>query len=245
MAAASPRATFSGSGLLRLLSDLGGAGGVGLGADASRPAGPSFAERLGLWLDWTDAIALSAALNANVATRPSGDAAAAAASTADACQRVRSDLVKLATADVGYTAAAAPGPAVDFAAHRRDYVAHQRAMESAIPPLRAQLRAALSDLTPEGARLAALDAVMDEALRPREKHLLASLPVWLEKHFEHLQQAQAGAAEGVDDDAGDGLALHHRYHRDMRRVLQAELDLRLQPVEGLLEALHHETRPRP
>jgi hypothetical protein len=262
MAAASPRASFSGSRLVRLLSDLGAAESAFRAADPGRNAQPSFAERLGLWLDWTDAIALSAALGASAAApsaaatvNPAARSAAPQrlAAVAEACQRVRGDLVKLATADVAYTAADPNDLAVDFSPCRRDYLAHQRAMDSAIAPLRAQVRAALSGLTAEGARLAALDAVMDEALRPRERQLLATLPVWLEKHFARLQQADAGvnpdpdadALPGAEDGEPDGPSLHHRYHRDMQRVLLAELDLRLQPVEGLLEALRHETTASP
>jgi transposase len=270
MAAASPRATFSASSLVRVLSEMGVAGRGALDAEAGRNAQPSFAERLGSWLDWTDAIALSAALNAGETAAPAADPAAAsrrtaAVAAAEACQRVRDDLVQLATADVAYTAAAARDLAVDFSPYRRDYLAHQRAMDSAIAPLRAQVRAALSSLTPEGARLAALDAVMDAALRPRERQLLATLPVWLERHFERLQQieasakasaeagteagaeagTEAGAEAGTEAGAAASAALHHRYHRDMQRLLLAELDLRLEPVEGMMEALRHETRPKP
>ena len=77
--------------------------------------------------------------------------------------------------------------------------------------------------------------------------------MWLEKHFTRLQQAEAGVSSGSDahahpsaeDGEPAGSTLHHRYHRDMQRVLLAELDLRLQPVEGLLEALRHETTSSP
>jgi hypothetical protein len=164
---------------------------------------------------------------------------------------VREDLVKLATADVAYTADAGSGPALDFSPYRRDYLAHQRAMDAAIAPLRAHVRAVLSSQTPAGARLAALDAVMDEALRPRERQLLATLPARLALRVERLQQAakrtEAGAERATDEraevSAQDDLAFHQRCHREMQRLLLAELDFRLEPVEGMVEALHDETRP--
>jgi hypothetical protein len=237
-----------------VLSDLGVAGNALPGAADSRNPQPSFAEGLGLWLDWTDAIALSAALHgdlpacvaadgAGAARRPAATAATAAtaaAAAADALKRVRGDLLALATADVAYAAGATTAPAdasVDLSACRRDHLAHQRAMESAIAPLRAQVRAALSRTSAEGARLAALDAVLDAALRPRERQLLAALPAWLEAHFAPHQPDDERTAEGQ--------SLHQRYRGALQRVLLAELALRLEPVEGLMEALRHGATPTP
>jgi hypothetical protein len=98
---------------------------------------------------------------------------------------------------------------------------------------------------------------MDEALRPRERQLLATLPARLELHVERLQQAATRAEERAEAATGDraegsaqasaqdDLALHQRCHREMQQLLLAELDLRLEPVEGLLEALREETEPTP
>ncbi len=250
MAAALPRATFSGSGLVRRLSELAGAGATQ--RDTADDSGPqqTFAERLGLWLDWTDAIALSAALNAVPAPRPAGPAGpdADADATAEgqalrqqnaavaACARVRKDLVKLATSDRVFAAdkTAATSEASDFSAYRRDYLGHQRAMDISLGPLRAHVRAALASVSAELARLAALDAVLDDALRPRERHLLATVPHWLEKHFEHLQQTHPA----------DEVKLS-RYQQDMRNVLSAELEMRWQPIEGMMDALRHEASRQP
>ena len=271
MAAASPHATFSNSRLVRQLAALAGGAVAAAGAAEGVDAKQTFAARLGLWLDWTDAIALSAVLNHGAALT-SADANADAQADAqhlqgaavEACSRVRKDLVKLATADVAFAAdpagnrgwhalpasktAAVPEGAVDFSPYRRDYLAHQRAMESSIGPLRLNVRAALSSQSADLARLAALDAVLDEALRPRERQVLASVPARLEWHFEHLQQTQAAetaatvAADGQEPPIRSATWLA-RYHHDMQGVLLAELDLRLQPIEGMMEALRHETTP--
>lgn len=248
MAAALPSATFSGSRLVRRLSELAGKPGTATRDKAGgRVAQQTFAERLGLWLDWTDAIALSAALNVTPAPKPAApdansDAAALHLQRAAvaACARVHRDLVKLATADVAFAAdkagaprlspaAAATAPdASDFSPHRRDYLAHQRAMENSLGPLRVNLRAALASHSAALARIAALDAVMDEALRVRERHLLATVPQWLEKHFAYLDQTQAADEDRLS-----------RYQQDMQSVLLAELDMRWQPIEGMMEALRH------
>jgi transposase len=253
MAAASPRAIYSGSRLVRLLLNQDLVDGLPPDEGAGRGAQQNDTERLGSWLDWTDAIALSEVLNAGGLAQPSTcrgqlvpDAGAVAA-TIEACQRVRDDLVKLATADVAYTAGAHSEQPLDFSPYRRDYLAHQRAMEAAIAPLRERVRAALAGHTPAGARLAALDAVLDAALRPRERYLLATLPARLEMHVERLQQVEAGVGERFDEDANDcaegSRALHQRCHREMQRLLLAELDLRMGPVDGLVQALRLEARP--
>jgi hypothetical protein len=51
------------------------------------------------------------------------------------------------------------------------------------------------------------------------------VPDVLQRHFERLQQARP-------------TQWLHRYGADMQSVLLAELDLRLQPLEGLLETLN-------
>ena len=82
-------------------------------------------------------------------------------------------------------------------------------------------------------------------LAPRERSLLATVPQLLGRRFEQLHQAHRGTlpADGADDPArwlqpGTWLT---RFCHDMKAVLQAELDLRLQPVAGLLEALNEVT----
>jgi len=63
---------------------------------------------------------------------------------------------------------------------------------------------------------------------------LSTVPLLLEKHFERLRKANRETP--ASDDAW--LA---EYCKDMQSVLLAELNLRLQPVEGLLEALRNES----
>ena len=91
-------------------------------------------------------------------------------------------------------------------------------------------------------RLAVLDAVMERALGERERSLLANLPVLLAGHFERLRD---GAEPLPDDGDGEGAQAVPGapgpwldvFRKDMQSVLLAELDIRLQPVEGLLAAL--------
>ncbi len=194
---------------------------------------PSLVDGLGRWLGWSDAIPLAAALNtaAGARTRLTGPGTAALVRE---FARVRAALEQ-AIADDGTRAepvrrSRPQGPAEavpvaadgDFAPHRRRYGQLQQAMEAAIAPLRTRLREALAQAAPPLGRLAALDAVMEQALGAREQALLAMMPSLLQRHFE--RQLQAGAGLGG-------------FRQDMQHLLQAELEHRLQPALGLLEAL--------
>lgn len=129
-------------------------------------------------------------------------------------------------------APAAPLPLTDFAPYRQRYLARQQAMDAAVGPLRGRLRARLAGKSPAMARLAAVDVVMEQVLGAQERSLLGSVPTLLEKHFKRLRQA---APEGWLD----------AFHQDARDVLLAELELRFQPVDGLLEALRAEHKDIP
>lgn len=204
--------------LIRLLAGLA----VGDDAEARR----CFAERLGEWLGLTDAIALAGALG-SVDGRPAEagidiDAAAELA-------QVRAVLTRAIVGSEGGEGkranggdAAPPAPA-GFAAHRQRHAARQREMAAAIAPLRARARQAVS-ARPSLARLAALDAVFEQALAERERHLLALVPQLLERRFESLRTTAGGDWPSV-------------FARELRDVLLAELEFRLQPVDGLVAAL--------
>ncbi len=132
--------------------------------------------------------------------------------------------------------------------------ARQQAMEIAIAPLRERVRAALAECGGEAGRLAAVDAVMAEVLAAQERRLLATLAPMLGRHFERLcapgAEPSAEAPQPVDDAAAQPTApapspeaRRDWFRLDLQAVLLAELELRLQPVQGLLAALRqHSTR---
>jgi hypothetical protein len=227
-----PRTRFISSTFVRLLTELAS----GEVAESKQ----SFAERLSLWLDWSDAISLSAALNGAGAPVPPpipAGASTAAGAAFDEFTRVRADLVKSITTDdlfrvdkASMKSSTSPEPAADSAmdlpACRRQYLAHQRAMAERIGPLRANVRAAMSKQSAALSRLAALDAALDEALAVRERHLLSHISPLLEKRFEHLRKSHPEPWPA--------------YRRNVQHLLLAELDIRLQPVEGMMEAMGHE-----
>ncbi len=238
--------------LIRLLAGLGGA--------AVPESRQSFAERLGQWLAVTDAVPLSAVLDApspqnSGACRSLKPGAADEARAALAALRTgfADSLTTGGTPGRGRSAIRLPEPdapesieaAPDFAPYRRYYLARQREMKTRIDPLRRQLRDALSRRSPPLRRLAALDAVFEQALAERERSLLATVPGALARRFELLYEAHraALAQAGAADDparwlvAGGWLAT---FQREMHAVAQAELELRLQPLDGLVAALDNE-----
>lgn len=219
--APSPRRTpLSGSGLIRLLATLG---------DTHVPTPKdSFSDGLCRWFDWTDAIALSSALDGPQDASAEAPSLRMAATAADReCRRVRDTLTRLAV----------PDPTTDdFPPHRQRYLGWQQAMDTNIAPLRRKLRASLSAASPALARLAAVDAVMEKVIGARERTLLSTVPAWLEQHFERVRSA-------TPEDQPD--RWRTTFCQDMREVLLAELDLRMQPVEGLLDALRGSSPDQP
>lgn len=277
-----PRRTgFGGPKLIRLLARF---------TEFDVPASTlSPSDRLGGWLAWTDAIALSGALTGASST------AAAALPDAYSAEERESARVRTALENAITGKSAAPARAqagqrgqrrppvqddvsaaelVQYATHRQKYSALQQTMETNIGGLRRRLRGVLASSTPALSRLAVVDAAMEKALSPRERALFAGIPGLLEPHFDRLRLAgQESAAEPnpasplagtpdrepvsagstgpqrtvlVDLAAPPGTVKKPMFivgpwldlfRQDMQSVLLAELEIRLEPIEGLLTAL--------
>ncbi len=237
MVQAPKRATFSGPTLVRLLARL---------TDLDVPeARQSLSDRLSQWLHWTDAIALSTALSGNPPATPSGGRVFDSDEETE-CARVRASLAKAIVGDSGLASARRHGSAqapphgstmdaaLEYSILRQRHLSMQQAMETRIGDLRARLRVMLAARTPGMARLAEVDAVMEQALGARERNLLAAVPALLGAHFERLRQAGLASSDTLAVAPGAWLDV---FCKDMQSVLLAELDLRFQPVEGLLAAL--------
>jgi hypothetical protein len=244
------RTALSGPALVRLLARL---------TDLDVPeSSQSLSDRLSQWLGWTDAIALSAALNGNPPVVGAAGTVTRAVGSAEEkeCVRVRSSLASTITGDSTFAPARqrrfAPGQReiasadapVDYAVFHQRYLSLQQGMETGIGNLRTRLRSMLAARTPAMARLAVVDAVMERALSARERSLLASVPELLGGHFERLRKAAlASQAEQADQEAdGKTIAANSGawldvFRKDAQSVLLAELDVRFQPAEGLLAAL--------
>lgn len=249
MTRALTRTHFHSSKLIRVLSDLSM-------LDAVEP-GIAFAEKLGLWLNLHDAINLCSAHTASAPVAPSGGKPVASGAMGDEFARLQAALVnsimQSGVPGAGRTRNARPSPqpgdsieeASVFDPYRRYYLAHQRDMESRVRPLRAQVRDVLAKASPALRQLAALDGVFDGVLGDRESKVLSTIPSLLDQRFRQLftaHQQKLADAQQEDNPAfwmkpGGWLA---RFCHEMQTVLLAELDVRLQPTLGLIEAFNHE-----
>ncbi|MGE8668167.1 MAG: DUF3348 domain-containing protein [Achromobacter mucicolens] len=279
MLQAPQRTGLSGPTLIRLLTRL---------TDAEvQQSRQSLSDHLSQWLGWTDAIALSAALNTAPPVIAPGARMFSSAEERE-CVRVRTTLADAIASDTAATAAKRVAPArapakklaavlaedeFDYSSFRQRYLSLQHTMETSIGNLRSRLRGMVAARNGEWTRLAVVDAIMDRALLPKERALLGAIPKLLQAHFDRLRKAEdaalAQAAEQALGEAGApaDAAAHAQgdteapaidaaqagtaplapaitagawldtFRADMRAVLLAELDVRLQPVEGLLAAL--------
>ena len=251
MTQAVPRTNFNSSRLIRLLAELSL-------VDAAESK-LDFAERLSQWLDLSDAITLHAVQNAGAASSSASAAPSCGQAVAveEEFARVRTALVKSITTscspNIGETRMKLPTPqagaTIDIAAayqpFRRFHLAQQASMEASIRPLRSSVRQALARASAPLRQLAALDEALDNTLSVREHQLLATVPLLLERRFEQLLKAHQQPL--ADTRQADSPAARpppaewlSDFCRELQGVLLAELDLRLQPTAGLIEALRNE-----
>jgi hypothetical protein len=218
--------TFGSSPLVRQLAPW---------APAGTPApGPQLAERLGEWVTAFDAIGLQAAHRAIKALPPHASAPrgrAAGATLAADFERTRGTLARAIAQD-----AALPHES-GYAPYKRRHFELQRQMEQLVGALREHVREVLSRGRPALRQLAALDAALEKVLARREQSLLPTAVALLERRFEQCRQAA-----GPDEDAA---AWRAAFEAEWRAALRAELDLRLQPVAGLVEAAGIELNSEP
>lgn len=211
----------------------------GQGADGPVSAAqPDVAQQLSQWLGPLDADRLNAALRAieSYPTQPAGTQPSVKPGAvppgqpvdvdalARAVQAVQAELTALVAATV-VEGLDGTDPPADQALLNQRYLGVQKALSSRLGALRAQVRQQLGRGAPNLRRLAALDGVMEQMLAAREQRLWAGVPA-------HLA-ARVTACSGGADAAN---APEHDPVHDLRTLLQAELQLRLQPIWGLLEA---------
>lgn len=248
------RTNLNSSRLIRCLADL--------AVVDTGEARQDFAARLGQWLDVADAITLSSGLSgggASGAGVPAGEQAEALAGLEAEFARVRTALVKSISESCAPSGGGVrlkfptPNPGASFesatayAPYHRFYLTHQRDMDTQIGPLRAQVRKSLAQAVPALKPLAHLDAAFDGILLGQERKTLATVPGLLEKRFDQLRKSheqQLAETQQADDSAlwlqgGGWLAV---FRKELQGVLLAELEVRLQPTIGLIEAFSNEVR---
>ena len=128
--------------------------------------------------------------------------------------------------------------------YRRFYAAHQTEMALGLQALRRRIRSSLAAMSVELHQLAELDEILDESLAIHTRRLFNVIPKLLEQRFIFLLESHC---ENINEESNDELDkwllpdgwLTLFYH-DMREMLLAEFDVRLQPIIGLIEALNEQ-----
>lgn len=257
MTRALPRTHFNSSRLTRFLAE-------NAMLDAAR-TGQDVGQQLGDWLNFRQAIALHGVLHPEQTPAQSKPAHLRRASVMSAqalrrhvdkvCAQLAQSIQQGAPTGSGMARIDMPPPTLDepleaqtaYEPYRRFYAAHQRQMESSLHTLRSQVRGQLSQYAGPLQQLATLDAAFENILIEREALLLGKVAKLLEKRFaqaikQHNRQtadAQALANAQVDitvSTAPNSSSWLMPFRQTLRAALLAELDMRLQPTLGLLEA---------
>ncbi|MCP5163367.1 MAG: DUF3348 family protein [Hahellaceae bacterium] len=233
---------LNGSRLVRFLSDL--------NVSDVAVSHKHFIEKLGRFINITDSITLAHVLSRPVARAFEPDETAGETlkqtfvqarsamvqtiaesfASAEGGARIRLPMLsveKLADAKTAYEP------------YHRFYAAHQREFEQKVAGLHTRIRDQAAGLSPQLAQLAELDRVLGNTLSGNFRKFYAVTPRLLGKRFEcllgdYLPTAPSGDGYAEWIQPGGWLA---RFFREMNGVLLAELEVRLLPVLGLLEAV--------
>lgn len=131
--------------------------------------------------------------------------------------------------------------------YQKFYTLHQSEMDIRCHRLRLQTRQAIAAYSPTLAQLAALDKALGNTLAAHSRKLFATTPRLLLQRGTQLQQ-QSLAAYPADDHSDPTQQANHwlaSFHTEIQDLLLAELEVRLQPTLGLIEALDAEDKKQP
>ena len=216
-----------------------------------------FAQRLGRLIDLSDSVRLSSA-HSHIATmgfEPTTDSSKA---VTEEFLRQRTSIVQsLASSFMpGATNARIklPPPSADasldearaYQPYKNFYTAQQRDIDIKIQRLQSHVREAVSGLSPELAQLAALDMVLADTLALHARKFFSAIPKLLGKRHNHLRKEYLAAVSDIKH--GDstsaqererfGGELHQQLCAEMQGLLLAEVEARLLPALGIIEALN-------
>lgn len=137
--------------------------------------------------------------------------------------------------------AVTPNAAAAYAPYRKHYLTLQGRLALASHRLRMRTAKAIAGLSPMLAGLASLDQALGDALYHRQRQSLDRIPIFLEQHFNRLllSQWQALPSRPEIGDLAPWMAPAgwiSSFCGQMQALLLAELEIRLQPVVGLIES---------
>lgn len=126
--------------------------------------------------------------------------------------------------------------------YQRFYSMHQAEMAGSIQTLRLNVRASISGFSSDLQQLAELDRIINDSIAAHNGKLFNVTPKLLQQRFKELLSAhqQSQGSQDITEPLdwlkpGAWLTV---FYKELQELLLAELDVRLQPVLGLLEALN-------
>jgi hypothetical protein len=197
--------------------------------------------RLGKLLDLSKSIRIAAAQLPCTDADTDSDAAASQATTirADYLQ-VRAALIKGIELSFNpgqlYTRIKLPTPQaatltddqVVLGQYQRFYASHQRDIIFRIQGLRERVSNGVGGISQELRQLVSLDATIADSISQHSNACFGSIPSLLSKRFDQLNQPQITIS---------GAATHQQFSSELKNLLLAEIDARLLPILGLVEAM--------
>ena len=206
-----------------------------------------FAERLGQLFDLSDSIAISAAHGRRKKQQP-GPAPGSREVAKETFLRGRGAIVRAAlrgfakdtTARIRFPVIGVDVPlaeSMEAEPYLAFYAAQQQEAEFRVRKLQLEVRKAVAQCSPELAGLCALDTVLGDSLASRRRRCFTAVPQLLQQRFTNLLEACQLAGAEQQEERDLWLTSLARFHDEMQGTLLAEIDARLLPVTGLIEAL--------
>lgn len=125
-----------------------------------------------------------------------------------------------------------------YAPYLRFYTGQQRMLEAKVQNLHLQVRDATAMLSPRLAQLCFLEAAMGDTLAPMARKAFSYTPRLLEQRFRNLVERYR--AQASDSEVTAWTSWQQQFHGELRELLLAELEARLLPTLGLVEAINPE-----
>ena len=243
MTQAQPHPSLSGTRLVRFLIDL-------EVADVEL-SHRHFAQRLSQLIDLPDSISLASA-HGNIASMPFEPAKVSAVTVKEVFLRARASMMQSVIQSVARGSAAtivcptetqANGP-IDGSGDHEPYVklysAQQRKMNFATAKLHSDIRTACLGLSPQLAQLSELDQALNATLSIRYRRCFAVIPKLLQKRYRHIVRKFEQERQNHRRANDLWLQLQEQFRSEVQGLLLAELETRLLPVLGLIEAIDKE-----
>ncbi|MFV1873989.1 MAG: DUF3348 family protein [Oleiphilus sp.] len=127
---------------------------------------------------------------------------------------------------------------LDFSVYENFYLAHQKEMSAKIQGLRSYICETMSAASPTMAKLVLLDKTLEETIGLPLRRGFSALNFVMQQHAQVIQTAchDSKTNTKVKQQSID------EFHVELHQFLLAELELRLQPIHGLLAAFTQEVK---